>query len=121
MNHTFKQILFWLPRSAGILFILFISMFAFDVFDSQLSFWSTALALFIHLIPSILLAIAILVAWKREWFGAVLFIGWAIWYVASFMERGFEWFIYVIIAGLPMLIGLFFLAGWVWRRQIREG
>ncbi len=121
MNKTLNRILFWLPRLAGILFILFISLFAFDVLDTQFGFWRTALALFMHLIPSILLAIAIIVAWKWEWFGAVLFIGWAIWYVASFLERGFEWFIYVLIAGLPTLIGLFFLAGWIWRKQVREG
>jgi hypothetical protein len=119
MNKPLKQTIFWTPRLAGILFILFISLFALDVFDTGLGFWGTALALFMHLIPSILLTIAILLAWRREWVGAVLFIGWAFWYV-TFM-RGFDWIAYVLIAGLPALIGLFFLAGWVWRKQIREG
>jgi hypothetical protein len=117
MNKTLKQILFWTPRIAGILFVLFISLFALDIFDAQLSFWETILGLFMHLIPSILLTIAIIIAWKREWFGALLFIGWAVWYVA-FM-RGFDWIAYVLIAGLPTVIGLLFLAGWVWRKQIR--
>ena len=85
----------------------------------QLGFWGTIVGLFMHLIPSVLLAIAVFVAWKREWFGTLLFIGWAVWYV-SFM-RGFEWFVYLIIAGPPALIGLFFLAGWIWRKQIRNG
>src|SRR5512140_2426454 len=118
MSKTLKPILFWTPRIAGILFILFISMFALDVFDPQLGFWKTLGALFMHLIPSILLALAVLVGWKREWFGAVLFIGWAIFYVAVFRE--FEWSVYLLIAGLPALIGLFFLAGWIWRKQIRS-
>ena len=87
MNKTLKQTLFWTPRVAGILFVLFISIFAFDVFDMQLGFWGTLFALFIHLLPSILLAIAIIIAWKREWFGAVLFIGWAIFYVATIREQ----------------------------------
>ncbi|HMB24622.1 MAG: hypothetical protein ACM33V_06535 [Chloroflexota bacterium] len=118
MNKLVKQILFWTPRVAGILFVLFISLFALDIFDMQLGFWGTVVGLFMHLIPSILLTIATVIAWKREWFGAVLFIGWAIFYVAS--AHGFEWFVYLLIAGLPALIGLLFLAGWIWRRQIRE-
>lgn len=119
MNKPLRQTLFWLPRVAGILFILFISMFALDVFDLQLGFWKTIGALFMHLIPSILLTIAVIIAWRWEWFGTVLFIGWAIFYVATF--RDFEWFVYLLIAGLPTLIGLFFLAGWIWRKQIRNG
>jgi hypothetical protein len=117
MNKILKQTLFWTPRIAGILFVLFISLFALDVFEEGLGFWGTLFALFMHLLPSILLAFAIYVAWKREWVGAVLFIGWAIWYVA-FM-RGFPWIAYVLIAGLPALIGLLFLADWIWRKQIR--
>ncbi|HET7143952.1 MAG TPA: hypothetical protein VFI68_08045, partial [Anaerolineales bacterium] len=88
------------------------------IFDMGLGFWGTALGLFMHLIPSILLTIAVVIAWKREWVGAALFIGWAIWYLAAM--RGFYWSVYLVIAGLPALIGLFFLAGWVWRKQIRE-
>ena len=119
MNKTLKQILFWTPRIAGILFILFISLFALDIFDMQLGFWETIVGLFMHLIPSILLTIAVIIAWKREWFGALFFIGWAVWYVA-FM-RGFDWIAYALIAGLPVVIGLLFLAGWIWRGQIRTG
>jgi hypothetical protein len=117
MNKTLKQILFWTPRIAGILFVLFISLFALDIFDAQLSFWETVVGLFMHLIPSILLTVAIVIAWKWEWFGALIFIGWAVWYV-SFM-RGFDWIAYALIAGLPTVIGLLFLAGWFWRKQIR--
>jgi hypothetical protein len=116
MNTTFKQSLIWTPRIAGILFILFISLFALDVFDGQYGFWGTIVALFMHLIPSILLTIAIVVAWRYEWFGALLFIGWAVWYLT--FARGFSWSVYVLIAGLPLLIGLLFLADWVWRKQI---
>lgn len=121
MNKSVKQTLFWTPRVAGILFILFLSMFALDIFDMQLGFWGTIVGLFMHLLPSILLAIAIYIAWKREWVGAVLFIGWAIWYVVFFRDRGFPWMTYAIIAGIPAVIGLLFLADWIWRKQIRTG
>ena len=118
MNKTLKQTLFWTPRIAGILFVLFISIFALDIFSMELGFWGTIVGLFMHLIPSMLLAIAIALAWRWEWIGAVMFIGWAVWYIGT--VRGFEWSVYVIIAGIPALIGLLFLAGWIWRKQIRS-
>lgn len=121
MNMTLKKTLFWTPRIAGILFVLFISLFVFDVFEEGLGFWRTLLDLFMHLLPSILLAVAIYIAWKREWVGAVLFIGWAIWYVTFFRDRGFPWVAYAVIAGVPAVIGLLFLADWIWRREIRAG
>ena len=119
MNETLKQTMFWMPRVAGILFVLFLSLFALDIFEMQLGFWGTIVGLFMHLIPSILLAIAVFIAWKREWVGALLFIGWAIWYVS--FRREFAWIALVMIAGLPAVIGLLFLAGWVWRKQIHTG
>ena len=119
MNKTLKQTMFWMPRVAGILFVLFLSLFALDIFEMQLGFWGTIVGLFMHLIPSILLAIALFIAWKREWVGALLFIGWAIWYVS--FRREFAWIALVMIAGLPAVIGLLFLAGWVWRKQIHTG
>ena len=67
MNETLKQTMFWMPRVAGILFVLFLSLFALDIFEMQLGFWGTIVGLFMHLIPSILLAIALFIAWKREW------------------------------------------------------
>ena len=54
-----KKFLVWAPRIAGILFILFISLFALDVFEMRLGVWGTLFALFMHLIPSILLAVAV--------------------------------------------------------------
>lgn len=119
MTKTHKQILFWTPRIAGILFVLFISIFALDIFSMELGFWGTIVGLFMHLIPSMLLAIAVALAWRWEWTGAVMFIGWAVWYIGTM--RGFEWFVYVMIAGIPALIGFLFLAGWIWRKQIRAG
>ncbi len=117
MNTFWRKTLLWTPRALGILFVLFLGIFALDIFDMQLGFWETIVGLFMHLIPNILLAIVIVLAWKWEWAGAVGFLGWAIFY----MERtlGFDWVTYAIIAGIPALIGLLYLVGWIWRKQIR--
>jgi hypothetical protein len=117
MNKPIKQLLFWTPRVAGILFILFISIFALDVFGQGYSFWETLLALFMHLLPSIALAIAIVLAWRWEWIGALLFGGFAVWYVA--VMRGFSISVYLLLAGIPFVIGVLFAVGWIFRREIR--
>jgi hypothetical protein len=117
MNPILRKTLFWTPRLLGILFALFLSLFAMDIFSMGLGFWGTVVGLLMHLIPSIALAIFITLAWKWEWVGALGFLGWAIFYVTT--ARGFDWTVYALIAGIPALIGLLFLFGWVWRRQIR--
>lgn len=116
MNKNMKKTMLWTPRISAILFVLFISIFALDVFEADKSLGETLVGLFIHLIPSILLTIAIILAWRWEWVGAVSFAGWAILYFA--MARGFEWFVYLIVAGIPLIIGIFFLVDWVYRKQI---
>jgi len=45
MNTTTKRVLFWAPRVLGILFALFLSLFALDVFSEGYSFGETMLAL----------------------------------------------------------------------------
>ena len=65
-----KKVLYWLPRVLAILFIAFISMFALDVFGEPQWF----LALFMHLIPSLILIGITLVAWRHERVGGFLFL-----------------------------------------------
>lgn len=78
--------LFWAPRILSILLILLLSVFALDVFDEHLGFWRTMAAVAMHLIPSIVLVTALIVAWRREWVGTVLYAAAGLLYVlwASF-------------------------------------
>ena len=64
----------WLPRVLCILVILFISMFALDAFKPGLTFWQQLYDFSIHLIPSFVLTAFLIVAWKWELVGGVLFI-----------------------------------------------
>lgn len=66
------RILHWLPRILCILAILFISMFAMDAFDPQLTFWQQIKAFIIHMVPSFILIAMLLVAWKWELIGGIL-------------------------------------------------
>ena len=75
MSNPMKQVLFWAPRVLSIAFILFISMFALDVFDEAHGFWQTAAALCMHLLPSFALVIMLVIAWRWEWVGVVVPLG----------------------------------------------
>jgi len=63
-----NQVFHWLPRIVCILAILFISIFAADAFEQGLS------AILIHLIPSFVLLTFLIVAWKWEFIGGIIFI-----------------------------------------------
>jgi hypothetical protein len=64
----------WLPRIICILAILLISLFAADAFAPGLTLWQQLGAFFVHLIPSFILLAFLLVAWKWERIGGILFM-----------------------------------------------
>ena len=68
------KVLHWLPRVICILAILFVSMFALDAFSPNLTIWQQIGAFIIHLIPSFILLIVLLIAWKWELVGGIIFI-----------------------------------------------
>ena len=74
MKSRSLQILYWLPRVLGIIAIMFVSLFALDVFNSEQSLKEQALAFMTHLIPSYILVGLLVLAWKREVVGGVLFV-----------------------------------------------
>lgn len=113
MNTTTKRILVWTPRVLCILFALFMSMFALDLFSEDYSFGETVFALLMHLMPTILVVSALLVAWQRAGIGAILFIIMAAIYLV--MSRGESW----LISGPLFLVGVLFLFNWMYRAQLR--
>lgn len=119
MNASTKRMLFWTPRVLCILFAIFISIFALDVFSESHGFWKTILALLIHLVPTYILVIILVIAWRREWVGAILFNALAVLYVVWFWGR-FTLSTYLCIAGPMALIGVLFLFNWIYREQLRK-
>jgi hypothetical protein len=71
--NTSAKILYWTPRVICILAILFVSLFALDAFDPKLSVWQQLKDFLIHLIPSFILLAILIVAWKREIIGGIIF------------------------------------------------
>jgi hypothetical protein len=66
--------LYWAPRVLAILVILFTSLFALDVFTEDARLVDALIGLVIHLIPQILIAIALIIAWKRPRVGGIVFL-----------------------------------------------
>ena len=68
------RLFYWLPRIICILAILFISAFAGDAFETGHSFWQQIAAFLIHLIPSFVLLALLIIAWRWEYIGGIIFI-----------------------------------------------
>jgi hypothetical protein len=88
-------------------------MFASDVFSEGYGFGETILALLIHLVPTYLVVIALVIAWRWERVGAILFIALALFYLVT--SRGESW----IISGPLFLVGVLFLLNWTYRAHLK--
>ena len=68
------RVFHWLPRIICILAILFVSLFAADAFASGLTIWQQLGGFLIQLIPSFILLAFLIVAWKWEFIGGIIFV-----------------------------------------------
>ena len=115
--------LYWLPRVLSILFILFIAMFSLDIFGNNYTFWETVFGLLMHNIPTFVLIIFLIIAWKWEWVGAVGFILAGILYIVMLLiNPQLEWYMLswaLTIAGPAFLIGILWWLNWKKKRRNR--
>ena len=111
MKNKPANILFWTPRVFGVLFCLFISLFALDVFGEAEGFGAVLVAFIIHLVPTYIVVIALVIAWKRELVGAIVFACLSIGFM--FMSRGSGW----VIAAPLMLLSVLFFVDWTGRAR----
>jgi len=118
------KFLYWTPRILSILFILFLSMFALDIFDINLGFWGTIVGLFMHLIPSFILIILLVVAWKYEWVGGIAFILAGILYIILLLiNPQLEWYMLswsLIIAGPAFIVGILWILNWKNKKKLKK-
>ena len=124
MTGLSRQALFWTPRLLAMAYIGFISLFALDVFGEGYGFWGTILALMIHLIPALVLVAALMVAWRWEWIGAVLYAAGGTGYILMILPRRmsaavkFNWIL--TIARPAFFVAAMFLANWLSRSQLHS-
>jgi hypothetical protein len=99
-----EKALYYIPRVFTIFAILFMGIFSLDAFDGTASFGQKLLGFLIHNISVLILTGILIVAWKRELLGGILFI------VASV----FGLFFFHSFTGNPwsiVVVGPFFLTG----------
>lgn len=118
MRRPVKRLLFWTPRILCILFAVFISLFALDVFSEGYGFWETILALLMHLIPTFVILIVLAISWRWEWVGGILFVAMGVFYIVWCWGQ-FPWVTYLSISGPLLLVGVLFLVNWFYRAQLR--
>jgi hypothetical protein len=113
-----SRLLYWSPRIICILAILFVSMFAADAFAPELTFWQQITAFLIHLIPSYILIALLVVAWKWEDIGGIIFliigIGFSpVLYIHNYHMTHSAWIaLSVLSITFPfVLVGTLFLVG----------
>ena len=124
MKEKAGKFIYWTPRVLSIILIFFLAFMSLDVFSSELSFWQTLGALFMHNIPALILLIVLLISWKYEAVGGIAFILAGIFYIAwllmTAITTGFVWYYLlwaVPISGMAFLIGILFLIGWFKKKK----
>ncbi len=121
MKKKVNKFLYWTPRIISIMFILFLMLFSLDMFELNLGFWGTVLGLLIHNIPALILAVVLLISWKREWIGGVVFTLAGVLYMILTIRSEIEWYIALswslIIAGPAFVIAGMFFANWFLKRR----
>jgi len=119
MAEKLNKYLHWTPRILSIIFVVFLALLSLDIFSLGLGFWETFVGLFMHNIPTLILAAVVIISWKHEIVGGIGFILAGIAYlVMLFMNvvtNKFEWYMigwFLIVAGPMFLTGILFLVNW---------
>ena len=121
MKKKVSKFIYWTPRILSILFLCFLAIFSFDVFDSCKGVMDCALGLFMHNLPVLVLLVVLIISWKYEIVGGIAFILAGLLYIALlFMKPQFEWFYLawaLQISGPAFFVGILFLLNWFRKRK----
>jgi len=102
------RILFWTQRILAILAILFMMLFSMDCFEGSYSFKEQLICFGMHNIPASIVVLVLIIAWKWELAGGILFLMAAL--AGSFFFRAFSGNPGVLIILLPFVIsGILFI------------
>lgn len=108
----------WTARILALVLIAVFAAFAFDTGLNGSGPGAPATDVFMNALPALICAGALLVAWRRENVGGLLFSALAIGYILFTRQRP-DWS--MVIGGPLLLIGALFLASECMRRRARSG
>ncbi|TFH36604.1 MAG: hypothetical protein E4G99_04575 [Anaerolineales bacterium] len=107
-----RSALYWAPRVIGMISAVLLGIVALDVFAAGYPFGELLVALLMHLIPSLLILVVLIIAWRWERLGGGLFILLGVLYTVLFWDPG-RWVAFLIVSGPLFLAGILFLLN-VW-------
>ena len=103
-----RRLLYLTPKVLAIIFILFLSLFALDVFSMEGTILEKIGGFLIHLLPNFILLAILFVAWRFEKIGGILFILAGIIFTLFF--RTYQQIMSILLVSFPLfLIGFLFL------------
>ncbi len=114
-----SKFIYWTPRILSIMFLGLLAVFSLDVFSPGLSFWQIVAGLLIHNIPVFILLIVLLISWKRELVGGLVFITVGTLFTARMLatmimnQFALDGLFQLVIAGPAFLIGTLFVINWL--------
>ena len=100
----------WLPRILAILFLLFLMLFSFDVFDMPGSLLEKIGGFIIHSLPSIILAVILILFWNNPLRSGIAFLVYTVLFNLAFKFILQGWDIFVFLSLPLLLISALFLA-----------
>ncbi len=126
MSRLVARLFYWPPRVLAIVIVSLCISFTAD-YDSgwcatefgEDAFMHPTLVHFGHLLPAAVVALLMILAWRREWIGAVTFTllaAWSAW--AELLGESLSWIMLVIPLSL-LVIAALFLANWIKRAELR--
>lgn len=111
-----NRFLYWAPRIFTIINILFMGLLSLDVFMEKAPLLEMIGGFFIHLIPSFLLIILLVIAWKLELIGGIVFI--IISLLGFIYINGTLLFRITSPLVLPQfIIGILFIVNWILKKK----
>ena len=114
-----SKIIYYTPRIAGLLMIIFVSLFALDVFVPGIPFWKQVLGFVVHAAPAIILAILMIFAWKRPVIGFVIFGLAAVFFLRFVFDQDFGPGNFLMFVGPLAIISAMFWMNWKWGELIQ--
>ncbi len=108
------KVIHWAPRIAAILIIFFVTLFSLDVFEMEAAPLELLAAFLIHSLPSIILIVLLVFAWRRPVVGFIAFLLAGLFFL-RFVVSGQDLAHFLLFSGPLFLIAGLFYADWRWR------
>lgn len=108
------KIIHWAPRAAALLIIFFVALFSLDVFGTGASPLEVLVGFLMHNLPSIVMLVLLIIAWKRPVVGFIAFLLVGAAFAVLFVRDVYSLPNLVLFVLPLLLIASLFYADWQW-------